>query len=265
MIKDLKDRNEFIRHHGNTAHRIAGTHPAEAVKILDLIPKPQQNEFHRRDHYSIRACYRMAQADRPRALKLAETITDQLSRAYALGVIAQAVAKTDPKQAAELMRRGFALLEEDSARPDPPQLTSPLVAGSVAAALVLIAEQIDPTLVRECLWRAVALQRPHTEDPQRVWRYATGNNGLAMVAARYDGKLAELLLPLASVDWVSREAQLARYLANPQRAIDTAEKAKEDRERLTLIGYLATEEDRLPRLILNTLGIWRIDVEDIDD
>jgi protocatechuate 3,4-dioxygenase beta subunit len=267
LMKDLTDRSEFARHHGNTAHRIAGTHPAEAVRVLDLIPPPRQNEFNQRDQYAIRACYRMAQVDLKAALKLASSITDLPSRAHALGVIAQGVAKTEPKQASDLLRRAFALLEEDAARPDPPQLTSPLLPGSVAAALVLIAEQIDPTLVRECLWRSVALQRPHTEDPQQVWRYTTGNNALAMVAARYDGKLAESLLPAGTAGWVSRELQLAGFLANPQRAVETAEKASkvmEDRELLQLLGYLATDEDRVSRLILNTLGMWRIDVEDID-
>jgi protocatechuate 3,4-dioxygenase beta subunit len=267
LMKDLKDRSEFARHHGNTAHRIAGMHAAEAVRVLERIPLPRQNEFSQRDQYAIRVCYRMAQADLQAALKLANSIVDVPSQAYALGVIAQGVAKTDPGQAADLLRRAFALLEEDAALPDPPQLTSPLIAGSVAAALVLAAEQIDPTLVRECLWRSVALQRPPTENPQQVWRYATGNNALAMVAARYDGKLAELLLPARTADWVSREAQLAGFLANPQRAVATVEKApqgKDDREVLQLIGYLATDEDGISRLILNTLGIWRIDVEDID-
>ncbi len=267
LMKDLKDRSEFARHHGNAAHRIAGTHPAEAVKVLDLIPRPRQNEFNQRDQYAIRVCYRMAQADLQAALQLASSIADMPSRAYALGVMAQGVAKTDPRQASDLLGRAFALLEEDAARPDPPQLTSPLIAGSVAAALVLIAEQIDPTLVRECLWRSVALQRLHTENPQQVWRYATGNNALAMVAARYDGKLAESLLPAGTAGWVSRESQLAGFLANPQRAVETAEKApkaKDDRELLQLIGYLATDEDRVSPLILNTLGMWRVDVEDID-
>jgi hypothetical protein len=267
LMKDLKDRNEFPRHHGNTAHRIAGTQPAEAVRVLDLIPPPQQNEFNQRDRYAIRVCYRMAQADLKGAIQLATSIVDLPSRAYALGVIALGVAKTDPKQASELMRRAFVLLEEDAARPDLPQLTSALTPGSVAAALTLSAEQIDPTLVRECLWRSVALQRPQTENPQQVWRYTTGNNALAMVVARYDGKLAKSLLAAGKDGWASRESQLAEFLVNPKHAVETAEKAadaKNDRDLLQLINFLATEEDRLPRLILNRLGIWRVDVEDID-
>src|SRR5205823_470071 len=123
--------------------RIAATRPAEAVKILDMIPPPGPNEFNQRDQYAIRACYRMAQTDPRGALELAGSIIDVPSRAYALGVAARAVAKTEPKQAADLVRRAFMLLEEDAARPDPPQLTGPQTQGAVAAALVLMAEHID--------------------------------------------------------------------------------------------------------------------------
>jgi len=129
------------------------------------------------------------------------------------------------------------------------------------------AEQIDAALVRECLWRSVALRRPDNGDPQEVWRYMTANNALAMAAARYDGKLAEFLLPSAPIEWASRESKLAEFLANPQRAVESAEKApkaKDDRELVQLIGYLSTEPDHVPRLIFNSLGMWRIDVEDID-
>jgi RNA polymerase sigma factor (sigma-70 family) len=266
LMKGLKDRGEHARHHGNTAHRIAAARPAEAVKILDMIGPPGPNEFNQRDEYAIRVCYRMAQADLRGALKLASSIIEVTSRAYALGVIAIAVAKTEPKRAADLVRRAFVLLEEDAARPDPPQLTGPLTQGAVAAALVLMVEHIDAALVRECLWRSVLLKRPHSEDPKQVWRYTSGNSALAMAAARYHGKLAEFLVPSGWAPWMSRGGLLAEFLANPQRTVaatDKAGKTKYDREVL-LITYLATKEDGVPRLIFSTLGMWRIDVEDID-
>lgn len=267
LMKDLKDRFELPRHHGNTAHRLATLRPADAVKVLDLIPPPGPNEFNQRDQYAIRVCYRMAQVDPKAALQLAESIIDVPSRAHALGVIAQAVAAKDAAQVPVLVRRAFTLLEEDSTRPDSPQLTGPHTQGAVAAALLLIVEQADPTLLRECLWRAVALQRPNTEDPQNMWRFATGNSALALAAARYDARLAEFLLPTGPAQIGVRETQLARFLASPRRTIEEAEKAprtKGDRDQVKLISYVATPEDRIPRLIFSTLGIWPIDVEDID-
>jgi hypothetical protein len=208
----------------------------------------------------------MARADLRGALALASSIIDVPSRAYALAVIAHAVAKTEPKQATDLVRRAFVLLEEDAARPDPPQLTGPMTQGEVAAALVLLVEHIDAALVRECLWRSVLLRRPHTEDPKQVWRYFMGNSALAMAAARYHGKLAEFLVPSGPAAWMSRGGLLAEFLANPQRAVSAADKAGKTKSNraVLLITYLATQEDGVPRLIFSTLGMWRIDVEDID-
>jgi hypothetical protein len=87
-----------------------------------------------------------------------------------------------------------------------------------------------------------------------------------MAAARYHGKLAEFLVPSAPAPWMARESLLAEFLANPHRTVAAVEKAgkeKDDRE-VRLITYLATEEDNVPRLIFTALGMWRIDVEDID-
>jgi hypothetical protein len=145
-------------------------------------------------------------------------------------------------------------------------LTSPFIPGSAAAALVLLAEQIDPTLVDECLWRSVALQRLPSKGSEHDWRYSTGNNAIAMVVARYNGQLAHALLPLPDDTAVSREGLLAAFLTNPRQAIAATVKAKgeTDRDLLRLITYLGASEDQVPRLILNELGIWRIDAEDID-
>ena len=267
LMKDLKDRYEFQRHHGNTAHRLAGTNPKEAIRVLNLIPPPGPNEFNRRDHYAIRACYRMAQADPEVGTRVGQQHRRFVESRIRTRRDRPGLAKPDPKQASALLRRAFALLKEDAARPDPPQLTSPLLPASVAAALTLVAEQIDPTMVRECLWRSVALQRQQTEDPENIWLYATGNNALAMVAGRYDAKLAESLLPAGKAVLVSRESQLASFLVNPKRTVEATEKAsgeKNDRDLLQLINHLATEDDRIPQLILTTIGIWRPDVEDID-
>ena len=87
-----------------------------------------------------------------------------------------------------------------------------------------------------------------------------------MAAARYNGKLAEFLVPSGWNPGMSRGSLLAEFLANPQRTVSATGKAGEtkfDRDVL-LITYLATREDEIPRRILTTLGMWRIDVEDID-
>jgi hypothetical protein len=263
LVKDLKDPSAYWRHHRNIANRIAGTQPAEAVKVLDRIPRPRSHEYNQRDLYAIRVCYRMAGVDLPRSLALADTIIDVPSRAQALGVIAQAVSRTDPKTATDLLRRAYTLLEAGAATEDDPlRLLSPLRAGSVAAVLIFNAAEIDPTLVDECMWRAVALRRRPTEDRQKVWYYLTTNNALAMTVARYDAKLADLLLPAPSAQFEPREGPLAQFLVHPQRTVLAAARSSSPaaaRELRALIGYIGTEENQLPRLIHRTLGIWRID------
>src|SRR5262249_45818890 len=97
--------------------------------------------------------------------------------------------------------------------------------------------------------------------------YTTTNNALALVAACYDSKLAELLLPPPPAQRHAREGPLAQYLIHPRRSVEAVEKLSSPealRERLQLMGYLATAEDQIPRLIHRTLGIWPIDAEDID-
>src|SRR6185436_2044455 len=119
----------------------------------------------------------------------------------------------------------------------------------------------------ECLWRSIALQRLPTKGSEHDWRYSTGNNAVAMAVARYDGQLANALLPLPDDTAVSREGLLTNYLINPRQAIAAAEKARKsdsDRDLLRLMTYLGASEDQIPRLILHELGIWRIDAEDID-
>ena len=113
---------------------------------------------------------------------------------------------------------------------------------------------------------SVALQRPDGRSPaglalrHREQRVGHGRRALRRQAGRVSPAYRKC-------SRVYREAQLAGFLANPQRAVETAErtpKAKDNRELLPLLSYLATDEDRVSRLILNTLGMWRVDVEDID-
>jgi hypothetical protein len=88
-----------------------------------------------------------------------------------------------------------------------------------------------------------------------------------MTVARYNAKLAELLLPAPSKQVETREGPLAQFLVHPQSTVLVAAKSSSPdvvRHLPELIGYIGTEEDRLSRLIHHTLGIWRIDDEYFD-
>ena len=60
LIQGLTDEQEFDRHHGNIAQRLAATQPAEAERVWQMLKRPIM-----RDGYAVRVCYAMA-AERPR-------------------------------------------------------------------------------------------------------------------------------------------------------------------------------------------------------
>jgi hypothetical protein len=51
LIKDLKNPHEFVRHHGNLAYRLAGAHPPEAERVLDLVRQLTEKGRSERSHH----------------------------------------------------------------------------------------------------------------------------------------------------------------------------------------------------------------------
>ena len=130
---------------------------------------------------------------------MAATIHNPYSRAYAVGMIAKALAPSDKAKARKLILQAYDILAEASRNPDRrwPQLSW---AGSslpvVAAGLLPVVEEIDPTLVSECLWRAVSFRLHRPADDFLVWMEPESNDGvLAAFVARYDRPLARALSP----------------------------------------------------------------------
>jgi hypothetical protein len=71
-----------------------------------------------------------------------------------------------------------------------------LLQGWRIAALLPVAEQIDPSLVPEVFWRAIAA-RPPSGDPRRLIDYPSSS--IAMLLARYDREVAATLFsPIAA-------------------------------------------------------------------
>ena len=145
--------------------------------------------------YSPRICYRMAPVDLERARRIAEKTREPYYRAQAYGVMAQALAKSNPKEAEKLLQEAFAKLAAHAASGED-RFNDTHDASSMAASLLPVAESIDPQLVSEFLWRAVALRHPPQEKASRP---TTGfeklnaparDPALAMALARYDRDLA---------------------------------------------------------------------------
>ena len=98
LTKDLADAREFDRHHGNIAHELAGRDPAQAERVLAMVKDRFQ-----RDHYAVRVVYRMAPLDLARARRLAESISDECLKGYALGMMALRLAEAGKDSAREVL------------------------------------------------------------------------------------------------------------------------------------------------------------------
>ena len=83
-----------------TSALVTTADPAAAERFLAEV-KTQRVK----DEWTSRICYDMTAVDFKRALRLAEAVADPNLRAYALGVMAVPVAKTDRRAAEELIAR----------------------------------------------------------------------------------------------------------------------------------------------------------------
>jgi hypothetical protein len=163
--------------------------------------------------------------------------------------MALAVADVDKPQATAWLREAFDRLDQvadgskarDASR-DP---------AAVAAALLPVAERIDPALVPELFWRAVALHTPRAGSEIR------SDAVLALLLARYDPSVGRTLLePLADRAITSSATDLvplitALAILDPLRAVRLIEELPEPADltfhrtrneaRLTLAGALLQE------------------------
>ncbi|MEX2120927.1 MAG: M56 family metallopeptidase [Pirellulales bacterium] len=198
LTAGAREDSDFDRHHGNIAHKLAARRPADAQRVWKMLRTDRQ-----RDEYAVRVCYRMAPVDLTRAQSIASTIGLAQRRAYALGMMAQALAGTDKETAARLIDECFALLTDLVNRGDG---EGGMLCRSycVAVALLPVVETIDPALVREYLWRALSLRHG----------IATGNT--TMVLGRHgEGQRLRLSDPVLAACLARYDRDLARLVLEP--------------------------------------------------
>ncbi|HEY2252508.1 MAG TPA: carboxypeptidase-like regulatory domain-containing protein [Planctomycetaceae bacterium] len=272
LLKGLQDTDEFDRHHGNLAHELAGKIPADAEKVLNLIKPPEDGQFNQRDSYAVRVCYRMASVDLPRAERIALSIVDVSQRGYALGVMAEALATKDVKKARDLLRRAYDVLDEgdrdwkSGVGPHHPAI----IAGCLlATARKLAADAERLPLLKECIWRAIALVPPATTDPNKKWYAVEAGSSVALWLAEFDAPLArEVLMRVDGRQGVSsRTYAPALALVAGDRLDEFLEGIPEDSrnsKRMSAAAILPLEGAELRRQIHRDTGVWPIDVEDID-
>jgi hypothetical protein len=277
LTKDLPDAFEFDRHHGNIAHEIAGRDPAHSERVLAMVKEPRQ-----RDDYTVRVVYRMAPVEFDRARRLAESISDDCLKGYALGLMALRLSEGGKDSAKEVLESAYQTLERSS-RVTRENSRSIYYPTSIAGALLSVAERVDPGLVDEFLWRSLAMRDVSPSEARRDGRAADADVQLAMMLARYDRAIARWLVePLAQGGGsfsggysIRRELLAAAAAIDANWAVGLVQALPDDPDlkiqspknsaRLAVATVLGRGGDsRFRKLQGSFLHLWLPDVEDID-
>ncbi len=216
---DARDGYYWQRALFHVIYRIARKQPAEAERLaaeaLDIgkrsLIEDSRKEFHRDpteeesastttwyENRLVPLCYNLASGDAARAERMATAIHNPFVRAYALGMVAKALARSDKARARRLLLCAYDVLTDFYRSPDRNCLYGFLGfrLPAVATALLPVVEEIDPTLVQECLWKAVSFRLPRTTTDFLLVRQPEWNDAsTAAFVARYDRQLALALLP----------------------------------------------------------------------
>jgi hypothetical protein len=276
LTKGLSDAFEYDRHHGNIAHELAGKDPAAAERVLGMVKQPYQH-----DDYVVRVVYRMAPIDLARARRLAATTVDPVMRGYAFGMGALGLAQAKKTaEATVLLREALEILGSVRAQGESPT-RSPCERASACAALVAVAEQVDPDLVPETFWRALSLRYPR--PPGTVNDLSCAYDPLVgMLLARYNRDVARELVA-HHVGREASEADLSAYrglafaaaaVVDPAWVVQIVESLPDDADfktrstknsaRLTAAAALArTGEARWRYLLHHYAYLWVADTEDL--
>ena len=277
LTKDLANAREFDRHHGNIAHELGGRDPAGSERVLAMVKDRRQ-----RDLYTVRVVYRMAPLDLARARRLAEAIGDDGLKGFALGLMALRLAETGRASASEELASAYESLQRSS-RVGKANSNSIYRITSIAGVLVPVAERVDPGLVDEYLWRALALRPPKLWEINPSGRAAQADILLAMMLARYDRAIARSLVePLArgagpaSVYFSNRgELYVAAAVIDPKWAVALVEALPDDPDvkiqspknsaRLAVANVLGRAGDQRSRHLQQSfLHLWVPDIEDVN-
>jgi hypothetical protein len=278
LTKDLSDKHEYDRHHGNIAHELAAKDPAAAERVLLMV-----RDAYQRDQWSPRACYRMAPMELQRARQLAAAIKDAYQKAYAFGVMAQAWAPRDKGQATELLREAFDQLQQ-IVQSGQDRWNNAWSAVTIAAALIPVAEQIDSELVPEFVWRAISFRLPRPQAHQLAGAIEHTDGALALIVSRYDRSLARMIFnpTSAQLDTLTKnDAQFRNFgtifaaatAIDPKHAIELMERMPDDAglqlhtpknsARVTVTRALTLRDDERWQALAKYLQLWIIDTEDL--
>ena len=300
---DARDGYYWQRALFHVIYRIAKQQPAEAQRFAteaigiaerSLIENCQR-EHHRGpteeelqstaawyENRLVPLCYNLALGDAARAERMATAIHNPFVRAYALGMVAKALARSDKARARRLLLCAYDVLTDFYRSPDRNCLYGFLGfrLPAVATALLAVVEEIDPTLVQECLWKAVSFRLPRTATDFLLARQPEWNDAsTAAFVARYDRQLARVLLPardtkitplpdepdyqrLPAVAMIDVKAALEELRA--EAALPGADAARCFRNAYYLMDLLAVEGPHRWDFLTSRYDLWLPDNQYVD-
>jgi hypothetical protein len=230
MIKSVQGQDVLAIHLANVAGLLADHAPAEAERVFGMIPLRDDGTFDRSGAAGL-VCGRMAAVDLARARRIAGTVTRPEWSVRLYGAMARTLARKQPAEAAVSLQQALGALNKAwTSRPAGVADQSELV--NIAAALVYVAEEVDPRLVEEHLWRCVSMCQPLVFDTP------PSSNGMpladqtpllataALVATRYDRALGERLgravqtqVKSGSRAWEDETFGLLMLVLDPEQAL----------------------------------------------
>lgn len=232
--------------------------------------------------YGLAVLHRMAATDADRAEAIARRYDSADHQAYALGLVAHALAALDPSAARRLLDDAFAILEK--AHRAGHVARSGTNSAAVAAALLPVAERIQPEIVRAYFWRSLALRPPRSARLDVSGNYELAE--LAALVARYDREAArDLLRPFAArfrelaarEEWNSSHVlrvMMAIAVTDPRWAVqlvdalpDAPSTAPHNMKRAAarmVAGFLGHSDRSLRRLVYLYVGLRDPDRTDVE-
>lgn len=197
-LEKIKDHN-YVHDGAVIAVRLLPEHPDAAAEVWkrtgDRLERERPVQLASRSGQMADFCYRMAIADPKRAERIAREEKVPPLRVRGLAAAALRLAQSDPAAARKLLREIVRDELPRAAMDDDFEPFGFLLSAPILAAWVLpIAEQVDPQLGRECLWRSLSLRAPRPRRDKLDDEDAALDIELAMMLGRYDRDVARSLL-----------------------------------------------------------------------
>jgi hypothetical protein len=143
----------------------------------------------------------------------------------------------------------------------------------IAGCLLATARKLDADperlpLLKECIWRAIALVPPATTDRHKKWYAVEAGSSVALWLAEFDAPLArEVLMRVDGRQGASRRTYVPALALVAEDRLDAylegLPENSRDSTRMSAAAILPLEGVELRRRIHKDTGVWPIDVEDI--